>query len=131
MYTLSLTTSYAENWRYNIMVTLAMLDSNGEQVGYHSADDSPLPVGTNSSEAPEGFVRRREVKIEFESCSSVRFYVYLLPNSLPEDTTLADIETTFPLQVKITSGDKSIFSEKLEVNRFGGCGKEYIVKEPA
>lgn len=130
MYTLSLTTSYAENWRYNIMVTLAMLDSNGEQVGYHSADDSPLPVGTNSSEAPEGFVRRREVKIEFESCSSVRFYVYLLPNSLPEDTTLAGIETTFPLQVKITSGDKSIFSEKLEVNRFGGCGKEYIVKEP-
>ena len=128
MYTLSLTTSYAENWRYNIMVTLAMLDSNGGQVGYHSADDSPLPVGTNSSEAPEGFVRRREVKIEFESCSSVRFYVYLLPNSLPEDTTLAGIETTFPLQVKITSGDKSIFSEKLEVNRFGGCGKEYVIK---
>ena len=128
MYTLSLTTSYAENWRYNIMVTLAILDSNGEQVGYHSADDSPLPVGTNSSEAPEGFVRRREVKIEFESCSSVRFYVYLLPNSLPEDTTLAGIETTFPLQVKITSGDKSIFSEKLEVNRFGGCGKEYVIK---
>ena len=53
MYTLNLTTSYAESWRYNIMVTLAMLDSNGEQVGYHSTEDSPLPVGTNSSEAPD------------------------------------------------------------------------------
>ena len=127
MYTLSLTTSYAENWRYNIMVTLAMLDDNGEQVGYHSTENSPLPVGSNSSEAPEGFVRRREVKIEFGSCSSVRFYVYLLPNSLPEDTTLAGVETTFPLQVKITYGNKSVFSEKLEVNRFGGCGKEYII----
>lgn len=125
---LTLTTSYAENWRYNIMVTLAMLNEAGEQVGYHSAEDSPLPVGADSSEAPEGFVRRREVTLGFESCSSVRFYVYLLPNSLPEDTTLAGIPTTFPLQVRITDGEKSIFTEKLEVNRFGGCGKEYIVE---
>lgn len=64
--TLSITTSYAESWRYNIMVTLAMLDRRGEQVGYHSAEESPLPVGSQSSEAPEGFVRRREIKIEFE-----------------------------------------------------------------
>lgn len=124
---LTLTTSYAESWRYNIMVTLAMLDKNGEQVGYHSAEESPLPVGSNSSEAPEGFVRRREVSIEFESCEKVRFYIYLLPNSLPEDTTLAGVQTTFPLQIKLTDGSKSIFAEKLEVNRFGGCGKEYIV----
>ncbi|MBQ7952884.1 MAG: hypothetical protein IJ286_07225 [Alistipes sp.] len=124
---LTLTTSYAESWRYNIMVTLAMLDENGEQVGYHSAEESPLPVGSNSSEAPEGFVRRREVSIEFESCEKVRFYIYLLPNSLPEDTTLAGVQTTFPLQIKLTDGSKSIFAEKLEVNRFGGCGKEYIV----
>ncbi|MBQ5700933.1 MAG: hypothetical protein IIV68_02290 [Alistipes sp.] len=128
MYTLSLTTSYAESWRYNIMITLAMLDSTGEQVGYHTAEDSPLAVGTNSSEAPEGFVRRREVKLEFEKCSSVRFYVYLLPNSLPEETTLAGVDTTFPLKVKITQGEREIFSEKLAVNRFGGCGKEYVVK---
>ncbi|MBP3423795.1 MAG: hypothetical protein IJB23_06765 [Alistipes sp.] len=124
---LTLTTSYAESWRYNIMVTLAVLDENGEQVGYHSAEESPLPVGSNSSEAPEGFVRRREVSIEFESCEKVRFYIYLLPNSLPEDTTLAGVQTTFPLQIKLTDGSKSIFAEKLEVNRFGGCGKEYIV----
>ena len=127
MYTLKLTTSYAENWRYNIMVTLAMLDSNGEQVGYHSVEDSPLPVGANSSEAPEGFVRRREIELTFEECKSVRFYIYLLPNSLPEDTTLAGVETTFPLQVKLSDSKRSILSEKLEVNRFGGCGKEYIV----
>ena len=125
---LTLTTSYAENWRYNIMVTLAMLNQAGEQVGYHSAEDSPLPVGTDSSEAPEGFVRRREVTIEFERSAKVRFYIYLLPNSLPENTTLAGVETTFPLQVRITDGEKSIFTEKLEVNRFGGCGKEYIVE---
>ena len=125
--TLTLTTSYAENWRYNIMVTLAMLDSSGEQVGYHSVENSPLPVGSESSEAPEGFTRRREVKIEFERCDKVRFYVYLLPNSLPEETTLAGVETTFPLQVKLTdSSGETILSEKLAVNRFGGCGKEYI-----
>ena len=124
---LTLTTSYAESWRYNIMVTLAMLNEDGEQVGYHSAEESPLPVGSNSSEAPEGFVRRREVSLEFESCEKVRFYIYLLPNSLPEDTTLAGVQTTFPLQIKLTDGSKSIFAEKLEVNRFGGCGKEYIV----
>ena len=124
---LTLTTSYAESWRYNIMVTLAMLNEDGEQVGYHSAEESPLPVGSNSSEAPEGFVRRREVSIEFESCEKVRFYIYLLPNSLPEDTTLAGVQTTFPLQIKLTDGSKSIFTEKLEVNRFGGCGKEYVV----
>lgn len=124
---LTLTTSYAESWRYNIMVTLAVLGENGEQVGYHSAEESPLPVGSNSSEAPEGFVRRREVSIEFESCEKVRFYIYMLPNSLPEDTTLAGVQTTFPLQIKLTDGSKSIFAEKLEVNRFGGCGKEYIV----
>ena len=70
---LTLTTSYAENWCYNIMVTLAMLNEAGEQVGYHSAEDSPLPVGADSSEAPEGFVRRREVTIEFERSAKVRF----------------------------------------------------------
>lgn len=125
--TLSITTSYAESWRYNIMVTLAMLDRRGEQVGYHSAEESPLPVGSQSSEAPKGFVRRREIKIEFEQCDKVRFYIYVLPNSLPEDTTLAGVETTFPLQVKLTdSSGETILSEKLAVNRFGGCGKEYI-----
>ena len=125
---LTLTTSYAENWRYNIMVTLAMLNEAGEQVGYHSAEDSPLPVGADSGEAPEGFVRRREVTIEFERSAKVRFYIYLLPNSLPENTTLAGVETTFPLQVKLTDGDRVVLAEKLEVNRFGGCGKEYIVE---
>ena len=78
MYTLKLSTSYADNWRYNIMVTLAMLDSNGEQVGYHSADDSPLPVGTNSSEAPEGFV----YSLDGELITQNQFIVEVVHNAL-------------------------------------------------
>ena len=127
MYKLQITTSYAENWRYNIMVTLAMLDGEGNQVGYHSVEDSPLPVGSNSGEAPEGWSRRREVVLNFEACSKVRFYLYFLPNSLPEVTTLAGEHTTFPVQLKLTSGEREYLSERLDINRFGGCGKEFVV----
>ena len=75
MYTLQLTTSYAENWRYNIMITLSLRNEMGEQVGYHSIEDSPLPMDSNSDAAPEGWTRRREVEIIFEQCHSIRFYV--------------------------------------------------------
>ena len=101
MYSLQVTTSYAESWRYNIMVTLSLQNSEGEQVGYHSAEDSPLPIDANCDEAPEGWSRRRIVAIEFEPCNKVRFYVYLLPNSIPQVTTLAGEQTVFPMQVKI------------------------------
>ena len=130
MYTLRLTTSYAENWRYNIMVTLSMRDKEGDQVGYHSVEDSPLPVGSNSDSAPESWQRRREVTLDFEQCHSVRFYIYLLPNSLPPTTTLAGFATEFAMQVKILKGSEEIFTDKLMVNSFGGCGKEYIVTMP-
>jgi hypothetical protein len=128
MYSLQVTTSYAESWRYNIMVTLSLQNSEGEQVGYHSAEDSPLPIDANCDEAPEGWSRRRIVAIEFEPCNKVRFYVYLLPNSIPQVTTLAGEQTVFPMQIKIEAGDKTIFAEKIEVNRFGGCGKEFVVE---
>ena len=128
MYTLQLTTSYAENWRYNIMITLSLRNEMGEQVGYHSIENSPLPMDSNSDAAPEGWTRRREVEIIFEQCHSIRFYVYLLPNSLPPTTTLAGTAITFPLQVHICNGSKSIFSDKLAVNCMGGCGKEYIIE---
>lgn len=128
MYSLQVTTSYAESWRYNIMVTLSLQNSEGEQVGYHSAEDSPLPIDANCDKAPENWSRRRSVAIEFEPCSKVRFYVYLLPNSIPQVTTLAGEQSVFPLQIKIEKGDKILFSEKIEVNRFGGCGKEFVVE---
>ena len=123
---LTLTTSYAESWRYNIMVTLAMLSEDGEQVGYHSADNSPLPIGSNCEEAPEGWVRRREIKLEFGECHKVRLYVYVLPNSLPATTTLAGEQTTFPLQLKLSNSSTEFLNEKWEVNRFGGCGREVV-----
>ena len=125
---LSLTTSYAENWRYNIMVTLSMRDSAGEQVGYRSVEDSPLPMGSDEASAPAGWVRRREVELEFGQCNSVRFYVYLLPTVLPETTTLASAKTSFPLKVEISEAGKTLFAEKIEVNCFGGCGKEFVVE---
>ena len=128
MYTLRLTTSYAENWRYNIMLTLSMRNSEGAQVGYRSAEDSPLPVGSNSESAPEGWTRRREVSVEFSECHSVRFYLYFLPNSLPQTTTLAGFKTEFAVQVKILKGTEEVFADKLMVNSFGGCGKEYVVQ---
>ncbi len=127
MYKLLLTTSYAENWRYNIMLTLSLRNSEGEQVGYHSTEDSPLPIGSNSDTAPEGWVRRRNISIDFEACNSIRFYVYMLPNSLPTTTTLVGFKTEFSVQVKILKGTEEVFADKLMVNCFGGCGKEYIV----
>ena len=128
MYSLQITTSYAESWRYNIMVTLSLQNSEGEQVDYHSAEDSPLPIDSNLEEAPEGWSRHRAVTLDFEPCSKVRFYIYLLPNSIPQVTTLAGEQTVFPIQVKITNGSKTLFSNKIEVNRFGGCGKEFVVE---
>ena len=75
---LTFTTSYAENWRYSVMITLSMRDSAGNQVGYRSVEDTPLPIGSAAIGAPEGWVRRREVSVEFDPCHSVRFYLYLL-----------------------------------------------------
>ena len=124
---LTFTTSYAENWRYSVMITLSMRDGAGNQVGYHSVEDSPLPVGSSAIEAPKGWVRLREVTLEFEPCASVRFYLYLLPSVLPETTTLAGVENTFKAKLSIIDGDSELFCDRPHINCFGGCGKEYIV----
>ena len=124
---LTFTTSYAENWRYSVMITLSMRDSAGNQVGYRSVEDTPLPIGSADIAAPEGWVRRREVSVEFDPCHSVRFYLYLLPSVLPETTTLAGVENTFKAKVVITDGDKELFCDRPLINCFGGCGKDYIV----
>lgn len=128
MYRLEITTSHSENWRYNIMVTLSMRDSAGEQCGYHTVEDSPFEVGTNSENPPEEFVRRREISLDFEKCSSVRFIIYMLPNSLPQIKSLEGADISFPIQIKIVNGENKVFAEKIEVNRFGGCGVERIVE---
>ena len=125
---LTFTTSYAENWRYSVMITLSMRDSAGNQVDYRSVEDTPLPIGSAAIGAPEGWVRRREVSVEFAPCHSVRFYLYLLPSVLPETTTLAGVENTFKAKVTITDGDKELFCDRPQINCFGGCGKEYIVQ---
>ncbi len=109
------------------MVTLALLNDKDEQIAFHATEDSPLPVGSNSDTAPEGFVRRREVTLPFEKCHKVRFYIYLLPNSLPTTTTLAGTKTTFPIQIKVCDKERVYLSEKWDVNRFGGCGREVFV----
>lgn len=128
MYRLEFATTYAQSWRYNIIITCAMLDDSGEQCGYISAEDSPLPVGSNAEEAPEGFNRHRAVSVEVGSCHKVRFYIYVLPNSLPEKSELVGEKMTFPAQVKIYRGQEVIFDQRWEINRYGGCGTERVVE---
>ena len=127
MYTLRITTSYAENWRYNIMLTCALKNEADEQVGFFSAEDSILPISTNSTTPPDGFVRQRVVERDFGPCHSIDLCLYLLPNSLPETKTLKGEKLSSPIKISILKDGETLFTEKWEVNRFGGIGKEQTI----
>lgn len=128
MFTLRITTSYSENWRYNIMLTCALQDDAGNRVGFVSAEDSIMPVGSNSTTPPEGFVRQRVIERQLTPCHSIDLCLYLLPNSLPETLTLKGEKVSFPIKITILNGDKTIFTEKWEVNRFGGIGRQQKIQ---
>lgn len=130
MFTLRISTSYSENWRYNIMLTCALKDRSGKQIGFVSAEDSIMPVGSNSTTPPEGFVRQRVIEKVFEPCHSMDLCLYLLPNSLPETSTLKGEKLSFPIKITILNGDKTLFTEKWEVNRFGGIGRKQNIVLP-
>lgn len=115
--------SYAELWRYNMVVMGGGFDAKGERVDFASVRSEIAPVGTNLSEAPEGVDKSRRLSITLNDSENIAAYVYLIPHTLPLNR---DIEATqpFDLKVEVLRDKESIYKATHKINQWSGASIE-------
>lgn len=128
-YKIEIDSGFGELWRYNIAVTCAMLDADDVQCGFVSAEDKVAPAGSRLTAAPKGTESRRGVKFRAGDCHHLRMYVYLIPNTMPAGSVIAD-NPPFPLSIRITYGGRVILHERRMINQWGGASMEIIAARP-
>lgn len=115
--------SYAELWRYNMVVMGGGFDAKGERVDFASVRSEIAPVGSNLSEAPEGVDKSRRLSITLNDSENIAAYVYLIPHTLPLNR---DIEATqpFDLKVEVLRDKESIYKSTHKINQWSGASIE-------
>lgn len=118
-----------EHWRYNVLSTCALLDEQGNQVGFAGVDDSVAPIGSNLTAAPEGSPDFRYVIFEAEDCHHLHLFVYVVPNTLPAQQQVISVQP-FPLIIKVVYNDRVLLSKKLRTSQWAGLSRDFVVTRP-
>lgn len=128
-YAIEVGSGFREFWRYNIAVTCGMFDADGKQCGFRAAEDTVAPVGSNLATAPEGTPEHRTLTFTAGDCHHLLMYVYLIPNTLPSSTRIADCKP-FTITVKVSYDGREILSMTPSVNQWSGASIEIRAERP-
>lgn len=115
--------TYAELWRYNIVVMGGGFDANGRRVDFAAEKSEIAPVGSNLSHEPETAKKRGRMTITLNDAESIAAYIYLIPHSLPINR---EIEATqpFDLKVEVLCDNESIYKRTHKINQWSGASIE-------
>lgn len=115
--------SYAELWRYNIIVMGGGFNADGERVDFSSERSEIAPVGSNLSEAPEGTDKSRRLAITLNDSESIAAYVYLIPHTLPINRAI-EATQPFDLKVEVLRDKEAIYKVTHKINQWSGASIE-------
>lgn len=127
-YTIRLRSSFAELWRYNVVVEYGGFDVAGGRVCFASAQSIIAPVGSALKQAPDEPRHPRELTVETGPCDSIAAYVYVIPNTLPLQREVQECRA-FDLRVRVAADGETIYDAVHKVNQWGGASIE--LKLPA
>lgn len=122
-YTITLRSTYAELWRYNVVVECGGFDGAGQRLCFASAQSIIAPVGSGLRKAPAEPVHPRSLKVATEPCDSIAAYIYVIPNTLPLSREVSDC-APFDLKVRVEADGEAIYDTVHKVNQWGGASIE-------
>ena len=127
VYTLELSCSYKEWWRYNVELQCGAFGADGERIGFTATRQTVAEVGANLPCAPDKASTQKRLQIASKPCHEARFLVYIMPHTLPTESRL---EQTPPFDIKLrTSCDGvEIATEHRAVNQWSGTSFEITLK---
>ena len=117
-YNITLDCSFAEFWRYNLIVH-GEVSALGKSQNIVKHVDEVAPVGTNLPAMPATYHRPTTISIEAGAGDSLRLYIYLLPHTLPSVERIPDAEP-FELVVTITQGERLCYKHRYMINQWSG-----------
>ena len=128
-YRIEIELATAEHWRYNVVVTCGLFDSEGKQVGFTGVDNSIAPIGSHLTAAPEGTPDFRFVILDADDCHHLRIFAYVIPNTLPAESEVIHVRP-FPFIIKVIYDGKLLLSKKLRTSQWAGLSRDFIVERP-
>ncbi|MDE7069881.1 MAG: hypothetical protein K2O63_05120 [Alistipes sp.] len=118
-----------EWWRYNAALVCGAFDESGRRVGFASAESRVAEPGESPARRPETIPAHRKLSLETVPCASIVLYIYVIPHTLPCDGEIGG-HPPFPLQVRISCGDRIVCDERYSINQWGGASIELRVSRP-
>lgn len=110
-------------WRYNLAVTCGCFDADDNRTDFFGAEDVAAPVGSNLTAPPDDLRERRGIDFTTSPCDHLLMYVYVIPNTLPEQTDIAECKP-FDMTIRVTRGGQTLFDSVVPVNCWSGCSME-------
>lgn len=123
VFTITVSSNYAELWRYNIAIVAACFDENNNQMEVVFERSHLADVGANLRVAEDGWMARHKLSVKTPKCAAIESLVYLIPHTLP---SVHEIEDAVPFQVKIVikRGSEVVHDALHQVNQWSGASIE-------
>ncbi len=117
---ISVSSSFEELWRYNLVLVCELCSANGERIEFLSEESFVAPVGSNLTTPPSDDGVNRKLSLSTKEGDHLNILVYVVPHTLP--TTNDIIKTKpFPLIVKVVDNKKEVLvNQVFKVNQWSG-----------
>ena len=115
----SVTSSFEELWRYNIVLVCELCSAEGERVDFLSKDSTIAPVGSNMTAPPIDYDTNRKICCECGEGDHLNILLYIIPHTLPFTDDLYEIKS-FPVVVRVEADKKVVLNQAFEINQWSG-----------
>lgn len=125
MYRVELWSDFEELYRYNLFISCAGYDSEGEQIyveGCEKIFKEEIVLSDEPFDVPDDFVVGERLFLESPSRGVDRLTVIVdvVANTLPEDRCIAN-SPPFALSVRVCCDDQQIATTSHQINQWGGA----------
>lgn len=117
-YTIEISFSNADAWRYNLLASVATLDAQRSQKEFSAERDEIIEVGGDASSADRSKTSRK-IKLQASDGEYMVLCIYVIANTLPQSNSLEESKE-LKLSVKVSEKSRTIYSKRLDVNPWSG-----------
>ena len=116
----SVVSTDADWWRYNVAVTCGCFSKEGARVGFTAHESKVADIGAEVTPAEKK--AKRNLTFRTGACDRIVMYLYIIPHTLPETMTVED--NPFEVEVHVLRGGKALPTARRTINRWSGASLE-------
>lgn len=121
VFTIDLSSEYAQWWRYNIYISVVCYDGESQVTDYINHIDKVHEIINDDKgrEQPVEYPESRVVRVATTPCDHIGMYIYVIANTFPSSSVIKDSP---PFEAVLTLSCNGIETEKrlCDVNQWGG-----------